>query len=231
MNDPQAALPARETGVTAPDTRQRILEAAFNCLVTRGYAALSVRDIAKDAGVNHALISYYFGGKDRLVIAVLDDANRRLLERQQHLHEEPVGFAEKWAMARRFYQSDLASGFVRVQAELWAASLSNVELREQFLPRIQAWKQLVLNGVREALQAYRVDLPAVFSAEAIATLLSEFWLGMEFSQLIGAHGETARHDATLDAIEALLRTLDARVVPATSKPKHQRNATRIRSRP
>ena len=214
----------------APDTRQRILDAAFNCLVVRGYASLSVRDIAKDAGVNHALISYYFGGKDRLVIAVLDEANRRLLHRQQQLHDTPVGFAEKWAIARRFYESDLASGFVRVQAELWAASLSNVELREQFLPRIQAWKQLVLDGVREALQAYQVDLPPAFSAEAIATLLSEFWLGMEFSQLIGASGETARHDATLDAIEALLRMLDARIAPVSGQPGPARRARTPRTR-
>lgn len=214
----------------APDTRQRILDAAFNCLVVRGYASLSVRDIAKDAGVNHALISYYFGGKDRLVIAVLDEANRRLLHRQQQLHDTPVGFAEKWAIARRFYESDLASGFVRVQAELWAASLSNVELREQFLPRIQAWKQLVLDGVREALQAYQVDLPPAFSAEAIATLLSEFWLGMEFSQLIGASGETARHDATLDAIEALLRMLDARIAPVSGQPGPARRARTARTR-
>ena len=215
----------------SPDTRQRILEAAFHCLVARGYASLSVRDIARDAGVNHALISYYFGGKDRLVIAVLDDANRRLLERQQQLHDTPVGFAEKWATARRFYESDLASGFVRVQAELWAASLSNVELREQFLPRIQAWKQLVLDGVREALQAYQVDLPPAFNAEAIATLLSEFWLGMEFSQLIGAGGETARHDATLDAIEALLRMLDARVAAPKRRVGGQAGAPAKPARP
>ncbi len=219
MNTLTAARPQPPTQDAGSDTRQRILAAAFNCLVARGYASLSVRDIAKDAGVNHALISFYFGGKDRLVIAVLDDANRRLLDRQQQLYGAPVGFAEKWARARRFYESDLASGFVRVQAELWAASLSNAELREQFLPRIQAWKQLVLEGVREALQAYRLDLPPAFSAEAIATLLSEFWLGMEFSQLIGASGETGRHDATLDAIEALLRTLDERIAPRPDKPR------------
>lgn len=215
---------------TNTDTRGRILEAAFQCLAARGYASLNVRDIAKDAGVNHALISYYFGGKDRLVIAVLDEANRQLLERQQQLYGAPGGFADKWARARRFYESDLASGFVRVQAELWAASLSNADLREQFLPRIQAWKQLVLDGVREAMQAYQLDLPPAFSAEAIATLLSEFWLGMEFSQLIGASGETARHDATLDAIEALLRTLDARVTGPTPKPKAPRRSTPARSK-
>lgn len=227
--DKTAADQTRESAKdAASDTQQRILDAAFRCLAAKGYASLSVRDIAKDAGVNHALISYHFGGKDRLVIAVLDAANRRLLERQQQLYDAPVGFAEKWARARRFYEDDLASGFVRVQAELWAASLSNAELREQFLPRIQAWKQLVLDGVREALQAYRVDLPPAFSAEAIATLLSEYWLGMEFSQLIGARGQTARHDATLDAIEALLRTLDERVAAPPERPR-KRMAARNRS--
>lgn len=218
MHTAKSVAPDSPPQDAGSDTRLRILAAAFNCLQTRGYASLSVRDIARDAGVNHALISYYFGGKDRLVIAVLDDANRRLLDRQQQLYGAPVGFAEKWARARRFYESDLASGFVRVQAELWAASLSNAELREQFLPRIQAWKQLVLEGVRAALQTYRLDLPPAFSAEAIATLLSEFWLGMEFSQLIGASGESGRHEATLNAIEALLRTLDERSVPPPHKP-------------
>jgi len=226
--------PTTDTGASKhdanSDTRGRILESAFQCLAAHGYASLNVRDIAKDAGVNHALISYYFGGKDRLVIAVLDEANRQLLERQQRLYGAPGGFADKWARARRFYESDLASGFVRVQAELWAASLSNADLREQFLPRIQAWKQLVLDGVREAMQAYQLDLPPAFSAEAIATLLSEFWLGMEFSQLIGASGETARHDATLDAIEALLRTLDAQVTTSSPKPKTPRRPASIRSK-
>lgn len=218
------------TDDASSDTRSRILEAAFQCLAANGYASLNVRDIAKDAGINHALISYYFGSKDRLVIAVLDEANRQLLERQQHLYGAPGGFADKWARARRFYESDLASGFVRVQAELWAASLSNADLREQFLPRIQAWKQLVLDGVREAMQTYQVDLPPAFSAEAIATLLSEFWLGMEFSQLIGASGETARHDATLDAIEALLRTLDTQVATPSPKQKASRRPANTRSK-
>ncbi len=63
-------------------TRERILEAAFRRLVAEGYAALSVREIAKDAGVNHALINYHFRSKDQLVIDVLDAVNQRLLVRQ-----------------------------------------------------------------------------------------------------------------------------------------------------
>ena len=208
------------------DTKTRILDAAFRCLATRGYAALSVREIAKDAGANHALINYYFGSKDRLVIAVLDEANRQLLARQRLMYGEPGGFAAKWAQARRFYENDIASGFVRVQAELYAASLSNAGLREQFVPRVQEWKQVVFGAVQEALQRYRPTLPDGFDAEAIATLISEFWLGMEFARLIGDVDERARHDKALDAIQHLLEALEA----SASKPAAARRKPR-RSKP
>src|SRR5262245_36606141 len=124
------------------ETQTKILDATFRQLASRGYAALSIREIAKDAGVTHALINYYFRTKDQLVIAVLDEANRQLLERQERMYESGGTFADKWAQARRFYKDDVASGFVRVQAELWAASMSDLELREKFLPRLLAWRKL-----------------------------------------------------------------------------------------
>ena len=193
------------------ETKAKLLEAAFRRLASEGYAALSMREIARDAGVNHALINYHYRSKDQLVIAVLDEANRQLLERQHEMYRAPVGFAEKWAQAREFYKSDLASGFVRMQAELWAASLSNAALREKFLPRILAWKQVVLEGVTEALGVLRqcgVRLPAPFSAEIIATWISEFWLGMEFADLLGAPEDRLPHRAALDAMQKLLEDLD-----------------------
>jgi AcrR family transcriptional regulator len=195
-------------------TKTRILDAAFRCLTNGGYAALSMREIGKDAGVNHALINYHFHSKDQVVIAVLDEANRQLLERQKRMYAEPGGFAEKWAQARRFYKSDLASGFVRMQAELWAASLSNPGLREKFVPRLLAWKEVVRGAVREALahlKANGVKLPAPFSADVIATWISDFWLGMEFADLLGVTENQMQHRAALDAMETLLRALDARV--------------------
>jgi AcrR family transcriptional regulator len=182
-----------------------------------------MREIAKDAGVNHALINYYFRSKDQLVIAVLDEANRQLLERQQKMYAAPSTFAEKWAEARRFYKDDVASGFVRVQAELWAASMSDEALREKFLPRLLAWRKLVLGGVRDALAALDangVKLPAPLTAEAIACWISEFWLGMEFVDLIGGTRERAEHTAALDAVEQLLESLDALIAnPSRSRKR------------
>ncbi|HZF28290.1 MAG TPA: TetR/AcrR family transcriptional regulator [Gammaproteobacteria bacterium] len=218
--------PPRRLAVEADpaETQTKILDAAFRQLATKGYASLSMREIAKDAGVNHALINYYFRSKDQLVIAVLDEANRQLLERQQRMYAAPSTFAEKWAEARRFYKDDIASGFVRVQAELWAASMSDEELREKFLPRLQAWRKLVLAGVRDAfaaLDAKGVKLPAPLTAEAIGCWISEFWLGMEFMDLIGGTRERAEHAAALDAVQKLLEKLDALIGNPTSSRKRK----------
>jgi len=212
----------------ATQTRDRILDATFRRLVSEGYAALSVREIARDAGVNHALINYHFRTKDQLVIDVLDAMNQRLLSRQAAMYESGTGFAQKWASARRFYQDDLASGFVRLQAELWAASLSNPGLREKFLPRLLAWKKLVLGAVREAIAALQADgtkLPPPFTPEVIACWISEFWLGMEFADLLGVKEEQLEHRAALDAVEWLLEWLDAKASKMTGP------AARRRSRP
>ena len=220
---------SRQTLVVGDDrdeTSAKILDATFRQLCLRGYAALSIREIAKEAGVNHALINYHFGTKEKLVIEVLDAANRRLLERQQRMYQGEGGFADKWATARRFYQDDLRSGFVRVQAELLAASLSNPELREKVVPRIEAWKNVVLGGVREALktlEACGVQLPAPFTAEAIACWVAEFWLGMEFSNLLGSNPERGEHRRALDAMQHLLQQVDD-LARENSRTSHSREA-------
>lgn len=204
-------------GAQAPerlDTKSRILEAAYQRLAREGYAAMSVREIAKDAGINHALINYHYKSKDELVIAVLDEANRRLLERQRRLYGSPGRYADKWAQARRFYENDLASGFVRVLMELYAASMSNEKLREAFRPRIMAWFDVINGVVHEAFD--RLGLEPGIPPDVVACWISNFWMGMELAMLTGA-GDPALHRRSLDAMEGLLRKLEQ--PPATAKLK------------
>ena len=47
--------------------KQKIVEAAINCIERDGLHAVTIRGIAKEAGVNSAAINYYFGSKDILV--------------------------------------------------------------------------------------------------------------------------------------------------------------------
>lgn len=49
------------------ETREQILEAAWNLFAERGFEDVSVRDVTNAAGVNLASVSYHFGGKEGLI--------------------------------------------------------------------------------------------------------------------------------------------------------------------
>jgi AcrR family transcriptional regulator len=61
------------------DTERRILVAARTVFVRRGTAGARMQEIAEEAGVNQALLHYYFRSKDRLAEAVFREAAGRLI--------------------------------------------------------------------------------------------------------------------------------------------------------
>jgi TetR/AcrR family transcriptional regulator len=76
-------LKRRSSPSSPPDrrTEQRILDAAHTVFVRRGTAGARMQDIAKEAGVNQALLHYYFRSKERLSEAVFRRAATELLPR------------------------------------------------------------------------------------------------------------------------------------------------------
>jgi len=56
--------------VDVDSSRQKIFASAERLFAERGFNGVSVRDIANDAGVNSALVGYYFGGKQGLLSEV-----------------------------------------------------------------------------------------------------------------------------------------------------------------
>lgn len=58
------------------ETRTRILEAAHRVFMRRGTSGARTREIAEEAGVNKALLHYYFSSKDRLAQEVFMRAVR-----------------------------------------------------------------------------------------------------------------------------------------------------------
>ncbi len=75
--------PGSARGAKAPasdrETEQRILEAARAVFVRRGTAGARMQEIAAEAGVNQALLHYYFRSKERLSAAVFEQFAARLL--------------------------------------------------------------------------------------------------------------------------------------------------------
>lgn len=54
------------------DSRMKLIEAATPLFAQKGFAGVAIRELAEAAGVNSALISYHFGGKEGLYEAVLE---------------------------------------------------------------------------------------------------------------------------------------------------------------
>ena len=61
-----------------PEARTRIAAAAEELFAARGFDGTAIRDIARKAGVNGAMIHYYFGNKEGLYRAMLEGAAKRV---------------------------------------------------------------------------------------------------------------------------------------------------------
>src|SRR5215813_12540736 len=61
------------------DTEQRILDAAHAVFVRRGTAGARMQEIAAEAGVNQALLHYYFRSKEQLARGAFERAGSQLM--------------------------------------------------------------------------------------------------------------------------------------------------------
>ena len=75
------------------ETEEAFLDAAERLLVSTGYAGVSVRRLAEEAGANHGLVHYYFGSMEELFLRVLERFTGRLIERQKQRQQPraPLG--------------------------------------------------------------------------------------------------------------------------------------------
>jgi AcrR family transcriptional regulator len=69
-------------------TKDKLMDAAEKLFARRGYDGTSLRDITGEAGVDLALVNYYFGSKKELLAEVLDRRGKVLnQERLRRLGE------------------------------------------------------------------------------------------------------------------------------------------------
>ena len=55
------------------DTRERLIEAARELMIEHGILEVSLSEITQRAGVNVALVSYHFGGREGLMLSIAED--------------------------------------------------------------------------------------------------------------------------------------------------------------
>jgi AcrR family transcriptional regulator len=134
------------------DPKARILTAAEELFAVRGYHGATTREIAAAAGMNLAMIHYYFGNKEGLYRAIFEDKIERIRGIFESASVESGTCAERLERVIRSYAEFLCSrpAFVRVmQHEMLAGGTLFSEL---FLPQVKrnygAVRGLIEEGVR-----------------------------------------------------------------------------------
>jgi AcrR family transcriptional regulator len=188
------------------DTRTVILEAARRRLLADGYAGMSTRKVAEEAHVPLSQLHYYFGSKQGMIVALLEEENRRRLERQTSMYAEDKPLWQRYEQACDFLEDDLDSGYVRVLQEMIAAGWSNGEVGQAVRDLVGSWFTLLSDVARQAERRYGPLGP--FTAEEVATLIGTVFIGGEALLLLGFDRHVLPIRAALRRIGLVIRHLE-----------------------
>lgn len=185
---------------------EAFLDAAERLLVEVGFAGISTRRLAAEAGANQGLIHYYFGSLDELYVQVLERFTQRLVARQRAMYASEAPFIEKWRTAWRYQAEDLDAGYSKIWLELQALSWNRPELRPR-VARVNAeWRDVIRAAFSAAAQEYGLgdeDVPV----EVLVTLMMTFGIGYALERIEGIE---EGHDELLDWIERWILSLEER---------------------
>jgi TetR/AcrR family transcriptional regulator len=76
-------------------TEQKILEASKRVFVRKGFDGARMQEIADEAGINKALLHYYFRNKQKLFDAVFDEAIRTLIPQVSGILQSDLSIPDK----------------------------------------------------------------------------------------------------------------------------------------
>ena len=162
-----------------------------------GYAGITTRRLAEEAGVNHGLVHYYFGSVENLLVRVLERFTERQIARQREMYAAAdVPFLEKWRTAMRYLMSE-DFAYEKVWYELQALAWNRPELKERVERVNGEWRAVLTEAFAEQREYYGIEMPL----EALVSLVITFNEGIILERLSGI---TEGHQELLDWIDGWL---------------------------
>jgi TetR/AcrR family transcriptional regulator len=192
------------------DARQQatttLLDAAENLLFEVGYAGVTTRRVAEEAGVKHGLVHYYFGSMEELLTQTLERlANRLAQALEEHYADANLSFAEKWRIVSENWIEQPTSRFPKILLELTAMSWNHPELRQRISAVYARFRAIFERYFGEAMREYDLD-ESQFPLEVVAAAAGTFQLGIiveGLSQFHEGHPELVTWvQSWLDSLEA-----------------------------
>ncbi|MEY2475903.1 MAG: hypothetical protein QOG87_1218 [Actinomycetota bacterium] len=169
-----------------------------------GHAGLTTRSVAKEAGVNHGLVHYYFGSMESLLLRVLERFTTELVERQRAMYATDVPFLDKWRTAMGFLEEDIASGYPKVWLELQSLGWNNPEVGARVAEVNAAWRQVLTDAFSDAMRGYGIDKRR-FPVDAVVSMVMTFNAGIQLERMSGI---STGHDELLAMVDRWLASLE-----------------------
>jgi AcrR family transcriptional regulator len=157
-----------------------LLDAAERLLIDVGYAGITTRRLAQEAGVNHGLVHYYFGSIENVLVQTLERFTERLTRRQREMYAADIPFLEKWRMAMRYLVAEDVR-YEKIWLELQALAWNRPELREGVARVNDAWRAVLTEAFAAPRERHGIEMPL----DALVSLVMTFNEGIILERLAG----------------------------------------------
>ncbi len=163
----------------APATEQNegrrieMLRAAAELICERGFGDTRIADVAKRAGVSSALVIYYFGTRDRLLVDALRYSEESFYEAAEKMLAEVPSLRERLSLLIRWTCVPGADGEIPgawgLWFDLWAQAFRHNEIKAGRVELDARWRTMIVDAVRSGADRANVD-PRMFALEFAALL-------------------------------------------------------------
>ena len=200
------ALDQRKTSDARQQATVALMDAAERLLYEVGYAGVTTRAVAEEAGVNHGLVHYYFGSMEELLTQTLARFVEQLAQALEGLYVDPnLTFAEKWRLGSQFWVNEPTSRFPKILLELLAMGWNMPVLRTRLTEVHARFRTIFEHHFGQALLDYGLD-QSQFPLKVIVAAVTSFQLGLIVE---GLSGVEEGHRELLDWIQGWIDGLEA----------------------
>jgi AcrR family transcriptional regulator len=144
----------------APATEQNegrrieMLRAAAELICERGFGDTRIADVAKRAGVSSALVIYYFGTRDRLLVDALRYSEESFYEAAEKMLAEVKSLRERLSLLIRWTcvpeGNDEIPGAWGLWFDLWAQAFRHDEIKAGRAELDSRWRDMIVDAVKSA---------------------------------------------------------------------------------
>jgi AcrR family transcriptional regulator len=167
--------------------RKEIIDAARTCFLRNGFHRTTTDEICREASITPGGLYHYFGGKDEIIAAVIEDTANEMVGRFRAVIDSTGDIRQAFADISSLFIDTMhdpnLDNLVRLDLEIWAEGLKNAKLYEISKRSWGMRRQLMELFVKRGAEGGIYNMPNV-DARGLSSLLVATLLGMRIGKVL-----------------------------------------------